>query len=111
VPKLLLQEQQQLRLEVARGRLECANEDPEFLKTAITGDEMWVYRYDPEMKVHSSQWKHSSSPRPKKAQQVRSKVKVLLTVFFDYRGIVRQLCTRWPNYQQRILSGSHPSSS
>jgi hypothetical protein len=32
--------------------------------------------------------KHSSSPRPKKAQQVQSKVKVLLTVFFYYRGIV-----------------------
>jgi transposase len=30
------------------------------------------------MKVQSSQWKHSSSPRPKKAQRVRSKVKVLL---------------------------------
>jgi histone-lysine N-methyltransferase SETMAR len=47
-----------------------------------------VYGYDPETKVQSSQWKHSSSPRPKKAQQVGSKVKVLLTVFFDYRRIV-----------------------
>jgi histone-lysine N-methyltransferase SETMAR len=68
--------------------LECANGDPEFLKTTITGDEMWVYRYDPETKVQSSQWKQSSSPRPKKAQRVQSKVKVLLTVFFHYRGIV-----------------------
>jgi histone-lysine N-methyltransferase SETMAR len=78
VPKLLSQEQQQLRLEVARDMLECANGDPEFLKNVITGDEMWVYGYDPETKVQSSQWKHSSSPRPKKAQRVRSKVKVLL---------------------------------
>jgi hypothetical protein len=31
---------------------------------------------------------HVSSPRPKKAQWVQSNVKVLLTVFFDYRGIV-----------------------
>jgi hypothetical protein len=51
VPKLLSQEQQQLRFEVARGTLECANGDPEFLKTVITGDETWVYGYDPEMKV------------------------------------------------------------
>jgi transposase len=56
--------------------------------TVITGDETWVYGYDPETNVQSSQWKHSSSPRPKNAQRVRSKVKVLLTVFFDYRGIV-----------------------
>jgi hypothetical protein len=68
--------------------LHFANGDPEFLKTVITGDEKWVYGYDPETKVQSSQWKHSSSPRPKKAQRVQSKVNVLLTVFFDYRGIV-----------------------
>ena len=30
----------------------------------------------------------SGSPRPKKARQVRSNVKVLLTVFFDRRGVV-----------------------
>jgi hypothetical protein len=88
VPKLLLQEQQQLRLQVTQDMLECANGDPEFLKTVITGDETWVYGYDPETKVQSSQWTHSSCPRPKKAQRVRTKVKVLLTVFFDYRGIV-----------------------
>jgi transposase len=88
VPKLLSQEQQQLCLKVAQDMLECANGDPEFLKTVITGDETWVYEYDPETKVQSLQWKHSSSPKPKKAQRVRSKVKVLLTVFFDYRRIV-----------------------
>jgi hypothetical protein len=66
----------------------CTKGDPEFLKTVITGDEMLVYGYDPETKMQLLQWKHSSSPGPKKAQRVRSKVKVLLTVFFDYRGIV-----------------------
>jgi hypothetical protein len=91
VPKLPSQEQQQLRLEVARDLLECANGDPEFLKTVITRDETWVYGYDPETKVQSSQWKHSLSPRPKKAQWLRSKVKVLLTVLFDYRGIVHYI--------------------
>jgi predicted transcriptional regulator len=90
VPKLLSQEQQQLRLEVMGDMLECENGDPEFLKTVITGDETWVHRYDKEIKVQSSQWKHSSSPRDKKAQRMWSKVKVLLTVFFDYRRIVHQ---------------------
>jgi hypothetical protein len=73
--------------------LHFANGDPEFLKTVITGDEMSVYGYDPETKVQLLQWKHSSSPRPKKAQRVRSKVKVLLTVFLDYRGIVHHSYT------------------
>jgi AraC-like DNA-binding protein len=51
VPKLLSQEQQQLRLEVARDMLECANGDPEFLKAVITGYEMWVCGHDPETKL------------------------------------------------------------
>ena len=32
--------------------------------------------------------RHSGSPRPNEARQVRSNVKVLLTVFFDCRGVV-----------------------
>ncbi|XP_011066332.1 PREDICTED: uncharacterized protein LOC105153281 [Acromyrmex echinatior] len=54
----------------------------------ITGDESWVYGYDVETKAQSSQWKLPHEPRSKKARQVRSNVKVLLTVFFDYKGVV-----------------------
>ncbi|PNF35838.1 hypothetical protein B7P43_G09433, partial [Cryptotermes secundus] len=86
VPKLLSPEQQHLRLEVAQDVLEFANRDPEFLKTVITGDELWVYGYDPETKVQASQWKHPTSPRPKRARQVRSNVKAILTTFFRLSG-------------------------
>jgi histone-lysine N-methyltransferase SETMAR len=41
-----------------------------------------------ETKAQSSQWKLPREPRPQKACQVRSNVKVLFTVFFDYRGVV-----------------------
>lgn len=88
VPKLLSAEQKELRVEVAQDLLDTTSTDPEFLNTVITGDESWVYGYDPETKAQSSQWKHPESPRPKKARQVRSKIKVMLTVFFDIRGIV-----------------------
>ena len=33
------------------GMLDCANNDLEFMKTIITGDETWVYGYDPESKI------------------------------------------------------------
>jgi hypothetical protein len=59
VPKLLSPVQQQLRLEVAQHIPECANRDPEFLKTVISNDT--------ETKVQSSQWKHPTSQRPKKS--------------------------------------------
>jgi hypothetical protein len=78
VPKLLSQEQQQFRLEIAWDMLQCANGDPEFLMAVITGDETWVYGYDLETKVQSSQLKHSSSPMSKKARRVQSKVMGLL---------------------------------
>ncbi|XP_013788617.2 uncharacterized protein LOC106472507 [Limulus polyphemus] len=88
VPKLLTAEQKELRVEVSQDMLDSTNSDPHFMNTIITGDESWVYGYDPETKSQSSQWKHSTSPRPKKARQVRSNVKVMLTVFFDSRGVV-----------------------
>ena len=81
VPKLLSHEEQKLRLDVAQDMLECTQVDEDFLKTVITGDESWVYGYDPDTKAQSLQLKTPGSPRPKKARQVRSKVKVLLTVF------------------------------
>jgi len=52
------------------------------------GDESWCYGYDSETKQASSQWKTPTSPRPKKARQVRSNVKMMLIVFFYVRGIV-----------------------
>ncbi|PNF41749.1 hypothetical protein B7P43_G03429 [Cryptotermes secundus] len=74
VPKLLTMEQKHRRLEIAQDMLDNANSNPNFLNTVITGDESWVYGYDPETKMQSSQWKHPTSPRPKKARQVRSNV-------------------------------------
>ncbi|UYV72344.1 hypothetical protein LAZ67_9002714 [Cordylochernes scorpioides] len=83
VPKLLNCDQKQHRMNIANVR-----DDPNLLQRVITGDEAWVYGYDVETKAQSSQWKLPHEPRPKKARQVRSNVKVLLTVFFDCRGVV-----------------------
>jgi len=52
------------------------------LKNIATGDESWVYGYDPETNHQSSQWKGVTSPRSKKGRQVRSKTKVVLLAFF-----------------------------
>jgi hypothetical protein len=88
VLKLLMMEQKQLHLEVVQGMLDSANSDPEFLNMVTTGDELWVYGYDLETKAQSSQWKHSTSLKPKKAKQVRSNIEGMLTVFFDSHGVV-----------------------
>ncbi|UYV75508.1 hypothetical protein LAZ67_13000431 [Cordylochernes scorpioides] len=88
VPKLLNCDQKQHRMNIANEMLDSVRDDPNLLQRVITGDEAWVYGYDVETKAQSSQWKLPHEPRPKKARQVRSNVKVLLRVFFDCRGVV-----------------------
>src|SRR5215475_1605402 len=88
VPRLLTGDQKQNRVDVSQELLDRANDDDNFLENIITGDETWVYGYDVETKVQSSQWVSKTSPRPKKARKVRSHVKVMLKVFFDSEGVV-----------------------
>jgi len=57
-------------------------------KSIITGDETWIYAYDPETTDQSSEYRAKGEVKPKRGRQSRSKIKVLLTVFFDYRGAV-----------------------
>jgi len=84
VPRLLTDDQKENRIEISQELL--ANEN--FLNNIITGDETLVYGYDVESKMQSSQWIGKGSPRPKKARMIRSKIKVVLVVFFDWNGIV-----------------------
>ena len=88
VPRLMTSDQQAHCVQVCQDLLDHSENDKEFLSKIITGDESWVYGYDVETKVQSSQWTSKTSPRPKKACQVRSKIKVLLTAFFDASGVV-----------------------
>ena len=53
-----------------------------FLKNVITGDETWVYGYDVETKVRSSQGVGKSSPRPKKSTSVSLKCEGDVDSFF-----------------------------
>lgn len=88
VPKELNFLQKEHRKQVAEDMLERANSDPTFIKRIITGDETWVYEFDMQTSQQASEWRFSNEPKPKKPRQSRSKIKVMLTVFFDYRGVV-----------------------
>ena len=70
------------RLQITRYLSERSCENVQFLKNIVTGDESWVYGYDPETKQQLSQWKGPTSPRTKKRRQVRSKTKVVLLALF-----------------------------
>ena len=89
VPRVLTVEQKHQHLSISLELRDRAASDSSFLGNVITGDKTWVYGYDPEARVQSSQWKSPSSPRAKKPRQSRSNIKVMLIVFFDLHGIVR----------------------
>ena len=55
--------------------------EPEVLKKVLTGDELWLYGCDLEIKAQSSQWKSSGPPYPKRAWQSHSKIKTMLLCF------------------------------
>jgi hypothetical protein len=48
---LLTVEQKETCHAVARDLLQCAGQDANYMKNLITGDESWVYGYDPETKA------------------------------------------------------------
>jgi len=88
VPPLLTDDQREQRQTIAGDLLERSCEDVQFLKNIVTGDESWVYGYDPETKQQSPQWKGPSSSRPKKGHQVRSKTRSCYWLFFYYSEVI-----------------------
>ena len=75
-------------MDIVWEMLKNFNDDSNLFRKIITGEESWLCGYDIESKAQSSKWKRSEEPKPKKAHQVWSNVKVLLTVFFDCNGVV-----------------------
>ncbi|XP_070392642.1 histone-lysine N-methyltransferase SETMAR-like [Dermacentor albipictus] len=58
------------------------------LNNVITKDETWVFEYDLETKRQSSEWHTHLSPPLKKARVSKSKIKIMLIVFFNIDGLV-----------------------
>ena len=90
VLRLLNNDQRDHQVQVCTKLQKAVRNDPNILSRVITGDDSWLYNYDPETKQQSSQWKIPSSPQPKKACQVRSNIKSMLIIFFDIRGIMQK---------------------
>ena len=68
VPKNLTTEQKDNRKDVCLRLLERIQSDRNFLKNVITGDEIWIFEYDPETKRQSKERHASALPRPKKRE-------------------------------------------
>ena len=89
VPKMLTPDMKATRVNTSSVLLSLYNVNPEnFLSRVVTGDETWVYYYDPPSKFESMEWKHAGSPRTKKFKVSRTTKKVMATVFWDTDGVI-----------------------
>ena len=88
VLRLLNEGQKERREQVCQDILEQLETELNLLKRVVTGDESWIFEYDPLTKRQSLEWKSTLSLRPKKARVFKSKTKVMLIAFFDVHGIV-----------------------
>jgi hypothetical protein len=89
VPRLLTDDQNQWSINVCLELWENGNEDPTFMSISriITGDESWIYGYDPETKQNRHSGRAHNHQEKKKAHQVRRPTKSM-HIFFDVKGIV-----------------------
>jgi len=90
VLKNLSVEQKANRLEICQDLLGRLQIESNFLHEVITGDESWVFDYDPETKRQSEEWHTKRSPRPNKARMSRPRVKTMIIVF----STAMALCTK-----------------
>ena len=57
----------------------------DFFSNLVTGDETWVYLYDPESKRQSMEWCRLGSPRP---QKFKTRARRSLLQFLDNLGVI-----------------------
>ncbi|UYV61167.1 SETMAR [Cordylochernes scorpioides] len=57
IQRFLTNEQKLCRLATCENMLKMTTTDPEWKDKIITGDETWVYGYDPETKRQSAEWR------------------------------------------------------
>ena len=92
VPHLLTKKQKAYRVKCARELLKtyknCQNKR---INELLTGDETWIYFFEPQRKIDNKVWIAKNRNRPVIAKRSQSAKKVLNAVFFNSSGPVLQV--------------------
>ena len=89
VPKKLEPDHKKARLELSKRHLSQVKQlGSSYLERIVTGDETWIPFRSCERKQSSRQWKHLTSPTPRKFKIANSKDKVMYVMFWDCRGLL-----------------------
>lgn len=87
---MLTDQHKEQRMSSGREFLNHYRQDGDYLFSHIvTGDETWISYINPETKQKSMQWRHSTSPKPKKFKQTPyTSRKMMATVFQDEKCVL-----------------------
>ncbi len=89
VPRVLTQEQKDFRVRMCQLNLDQFEEEGvSFLQRIITGDESSLHTFEPETKIHDTQWIRPRDKRPRKALRACTWQSTMMTTFFDCNGIM-----------------------
>ena len=92
VPHLLTDEQKQSRVRFALQVIEKYDKcDPRRLEEIVTGDETWIYHFQPDSKAKNKVWVSSEGERPVIARRCKTSNRMLYAIFFDSKGPVLQI--------------------
>lgn len=89
IPHLLSNDQKRTRVKWCREMLKkFRNGRSKRVSEIVTGDETWIYTYDPETKQQSTVWVFGNEPPPTKVVRDKSVSKQMVAVFFRRQGPV-----------------------
>lgn len=101
IPHLLTEEQKQRRVDFCKFMLDkFAGGSSKSVSEIVTGDESWIYQYDPETKQQSTVWVFDDEDPPTKVVRSRSVGKQMVAVFFRRSGPVAVI----PLLEQRTVT-------
>ena len=84
VARMLTDEMKQNRRAISADNLRLMeNNEEEFYRYTVTGDEARLHQYNPENKWDSMQWNHLGSPTPRKFKVMASPSKIMCTIDAD----------------------------
>lgn len=137
VPHSLTSEQRQVRVEWCKDILKRFDGGKsKRIYDVITGDETWIYQYDPLTKAQSAEWVFPDDQLPTKVHRVKSVGKQMVASFFSLTGhiatiplegqrtvtanwytsdclplVFAELCKRRPKTQLRGILVHHDNAS
>ena len=92
MPHLFTDEQKQSRVRLASQVIERYDKcDPRRLEEIVTGDETWIYHFQPDSMAKNKVWVSSEGDRPVIARRCKTSSRMLCAIFFDSKGPVLQI--------------------